>query len=165
MNPESSSATLTQEIFTTSSGHQSTDATDAREASQNEPGAASCVYRYANRHHCRLPVTPLSAPFCHRHASFRPKDPDSVNLAPALLGELTNLTTAVDMQSALSKLFILLAQNRITTKKASVLAYIIQQLMHTLPAVYYETHGYEDEDDQPITVIMPRRLQSEPSQS
>lgn len=97
-------------------------------------------------------MTPHSAPFCQKHSSFRPDDPDSVNLAPALLGDLTQLTSAVHMQTTLSKLFMLLAQNRVTTRKAAVLTYIIQQLLQTLPAVYYETH--DDKDDNRATIIM-----------
>jgi hypothetical protein len=54
------------------------------------------------------------------------------------------------MQMTLSKLFILLAQNRVTSKKASVLTYIIQQLLRTLPAIDREVNG----DDGHVNIIM-----------
>jgi hypothetical protein len=152
MKPESVSPAIDQEFPRAQSVQLAPGATDAKESEGHNEDAPRCAFRYLNRHQCRYPITPHSAPFCEKHSSFRPDDPDSINLAPALLGDLTELTTAVDMQTALSKLFILLAQNRVTTKKASVLTYIIQQLLHTLPAIYQETHG--DGDDDHVTIIM-----------
>jgi hypothetical protein len=157
MKPESVSPTLAspttdQEFPRPRSVQPAPGDTDAKESQSRNEDSPRCAFRYANRHQCRFPMTPLSAPFCQQHSSFRPDDPDSINLAPALLGDLTELNTAVDMQTTLSKLFILLAQNRVTTKKASVLSYIIQQLLRTLPAIYQETHG--DSDDDHVTIIM-----------
>jgi hypothetical protein len=131
--------TIDQEVSHAQSVQLAHGETDASESQERNEDAPRCAFRYANRHLCRFSITPLSAPFCQNHSSFRPDDPDSINLAPALLGDLTELITAVDMQTTLSRLFILLAQNRVTTKKASVLTYIIQQLLHTLPAIEHET--------------------------
>jgi len=149
MKPESVSPVIDQE---SPSLQLAAGESTAKENPARNEEASRCAFRYANRRRCRLPITTLSAPFCPQHSVFHPDDPDSINLAPALLGSLTELTSAVHMQTTLSKLFVLLAQNRISNKKAAVLTYIIQQLLQTLPAVYYETH--DDEDDDKVTIIM-----------
>ncbi|GAC1619822.1 MAG: hypothetical protein NVS9B13_09520 [Candidatus Acidiferrum sp.] len=118
-----------------------------------------CQYRYASRRRCRLPVTPLSAPFCHQHSAFRPDDPDSINLAPTLLGDLTEIDTAQDMKHVLGKLFLLLAQNRISTKKAATLTYILQQLLRTLPAIEHELNPSGD-DPTEIVIDVPRPVRT-----
>jgi hypothetical protein len=153
MKLQSASPTIDQEISRAPSVPLAPGDTGATESQQSNASAPRCAFRFANRHRCRLPLTPLSAPFCHLHSSFRPDDLDSINLAPALLGDLTELTTAVDMQTALSKLFILLAQNRVTTKKASVLTYIIQQLLRTLPAIERELNPQSSEDDATVLIV------------
>ncbi|HVS88384.1 MAG TPA: hypothetical protein VHF01_09200 [Candidatus Acidoferrum sp.] len=150
MKPESPNPVIDQEFSRPQSVQLAPGETSANESQARNEDSPRCAFRFANRHQCRFGMTLLSAPYCHQHSSFRPDDPDSINLAPALLGDLTELTTAADMQTTLSKLFILLAQNRVTTKKASVLTYIIQQLLRTLPAIYQETHG----DDDHVTIIM-----------
>ncbi len=124
--------------------------TGAKETQALDENTPRCAFRFANRHQCRLPIAPHSAPFCQKHSSFRPDDPDSINLAPALLGDLTELTSAVDMQITLSKLFIFFSNDPATTKKASVLTYIIQQLLRTLPAIDREVNG----DDGHVNIIM-----------
>jgi hypothetical protein len=156
MKPESASPVIDQQTSPARSLQLANGETGSKETQVCNENTPRCAFRFANRHLCRFPMSPLSAPFCEKHSSFRPDDPDSINLAPALLGDLTELTTALDMQTALSKLFILLAQNRVTTKKASVLTYIIQQLLHTLPAIYQETHG--DDDQVNIIMDMPRPI-------
>ena len=56
--------------------------------SQNETEAlavehvARCAFRFSNRNRCRMLVTPHTAPYCPQHDTFRPDDPDAVNLAP-----------------------------------------------------------------------------------
>jgi hypothetical protein len=154
MKPESANPVINQEFPRPQSVQLATGETGANESQARNEDALRCAFRYANRHQCRLPMTPLSAPFCQQHSSFRPDDPDSINLAPALLGDLTELTSAVHMQTTLSRLFVLLAQNRVTTKKASVLTYIIQQLLRTLPAIDREVNG--DDDHVNIILDMPR---------
>jgi hypothetical protein len=151
MKPESVSSVIDQEFSPSQSAQPAPGETPANESLVRKEDVPRCAFRYLNRHQCRFPITPHTAPFCAKHSSFRPDDPDSINLAPALLGDLTQLNSAVHMQTTLSKLFILLAQNRISTRKAAVLTYIIQQLLQTLPAVYYETHEY---DDDKVTIIM-----------
>jgi hypothetical protein len=156
MKPKPVSPALNQEFSRRQSVQLTPGQTDAEESQACNENTPRCAFRFANRHQCRFPMTPHSAPFCQKHSSFRPDDPDSINLAPALLGDLTQLTSAVHMQTTLSKLFILLAQNRVSTKKAAVLTYIVQQLLQTLPAVYYETHDDTDDDREKdhVTIIM-----------
>lgn len=103
---------------------------------------ARCAFLFPKGRRCRLPAAPQSSPFCAQHASFAPQDLDSIDVSAALLGRLSMLDNASDMQSVLGKIFLLLAQGRLTTKRAAVLTYIVQQLLRTLPAI--------DREDQPI---------------
>src|SRR5260370_7427602 len=95
--------------------------TGAKETQALDENTPRCAFRFANRHQCRLPIAPHSAPFCQKHSSFRPDDPDSINLPPALLGALTELTSPVDIQITLSKLFILPSPTLFTTNQPSFL--------------------------------------------
>ena len=97
-----------------------------------------CAFTSLNGRRCRMLATSLDALFCPHHAYLRLDDPDSINLAPLLLGKLKELNSACDIQRVLSNLFILLAQNRISTKRAAVLTYMLQNLIRTLPAVAQE---------------------------
>ena len=108
-----------------------------------------CAHTHPSGRRCRMPAAPGSFPFCLQHAAFRPDDPDSLNLVPDLVGKRRKLTSASQMQRALGKLFLLLAEGRITPKRASVLTYIVQQLLRTLPEIERE-QGLDQ--DRPISL-------------
>ena len=116
-------------------------------------GLSRCLHRTPTGRRCRFPVAEAASSYCLRHAALHQENLDSLNLAPALLGELTEIVTAMDMQRVLGKLFILLAQNRITTKKAAVLTYIIQQLLRTLPEVEHELNSQSDPSAAPAIIV------------
>jgi hypothetical protein len=115
-----------------------------------------CQHRTPNGRRCRFPVTPQASSFCQKHFAFHQEDSGSTDLAPALLGDLTEIVTASDMQHVLGKLFLLLAQNRIATKKAAVLTYIIQQLLRTLPAIERELGAQSPDAGPTIIMDLPR---------
>ena len=102
------------------------------------PQTSRCAFTSINGRRCRMLATSLDALFCPHHAYLRLDDPDSINLAPLLLGKLKELNSACDIQQVLSNLFILTAQNRISTKRAAVLTYMLQNLIRTLPAIAQE---------------------------
>jgi hypothetical protein len=120
MNPESVSPVIDQELSPSQSNTPAAEAASANESLARKEDTPRCSFRYLNRHQCRFPITPHTALLCAKHSSFRPDDPDSIYLAPALLGDVTQLNSAVHMQTTLSKLLILLAQNRISPRKAAV---------------------------------------------
>jgi len=78
-----------------------------------------------------------STGLCFRHAGlqFQPSDED---LSTAFGGLLTGLQSACGIHDFLSQLTVLLVQNRISTRRAAILAYLGQTLLRTLPAIQDE---------------------------
>lgn len=117
-----------------------------------------CAFTSLNGRRCRMLATSPDALFCPHHAYLRLDDPDSINLAPLLLGKLKELNSARDIQRVLSNLFILTAQNRISTKRAAVLTYMLQNLIRTLPAIDHELNPAGEELPPEIVFDTPRPI-------
>jgi hypothetical protein len=101
-------------------------------------GAASdanrCQHRRPSGRRCKLDVTAPGAPFCFTHTQEFNKA-DSLNLKTALLTRSQGFQTAQGINYSLSNLYILLANNYISPRRAAVLAYINSLLLRTLPAI------------------------------
>lgn len=115
-----------------------------------------CQYRTRTGRRCRHSVAEPAAGLCSRHADSRQKYRQEADLSAALLGQLTELSSACDINKVLSNLFLALTQDRIAARRAAVLAYISNLLLRTLPAIYQETHG--DDDHPTIIFDMPRPI-------
>lgn len=96
-----------------------------------------CRHFTAVGRRCRLSVLDSSTGLCFRHAGlqFQPSDED---LSTAFGGLLTGLQSACGIHDFLSQLTVLLVHNRISTRRAAILAYLGQTLLRTLPAVQDE---------------------------
>ena len=123
-----------------------------------------CRHRTASGRRCRLPAVAgmaISAPdsrLCRKHAAERQvdrfavahnKDLDQADLAAALIGDIEEFRSAADINHSLGELYKLQARNKITPRRAecptkgtspgscraSVLAYITNQLLHSHRAV------------------------------
>jgi hypothetical protein len=118
----------------------------------NKPTAINdsriCRHRTRTGRRCRLPVSENSA-LCFRHAALRQTHSVDADLASAF-PQLSEFRSAVVINEFLSKLLALLVQDRISTKRAAVLAYITNQLLRTLPAIDAELNP---KDDEPHTII------------
>ena len=93
---------------------------------------------------CRLPA--LRSGLCFRHAALQlqPAQPVDVDLSAHFLIQLDDLQSADQINQFLAKLLILVVQNRISARRAAVLAYITNQLLHSLVAIKRES------DSQPV---------------
>jgi hypothetical protein len=92
-----------------------------------------CQHRFANYKQCRLPASSPELPFCPQHAkNIQPIERD---LSAKLLKNSQDFQTAQGINFALGNLYDLVAQNRISTRRAAVLAYINSLLLRTLPAI------------------------------
>jgi hypothetical protein len=108
--------------------------------------AERCQHRTAAGRQCRSLADDASSGFCPHHAAQ-----NSVELD--FRGELTR--NAFDFQrsqgvnNSLGVLYKLLAEGRISPRRASVLAYISSLLLRTLPAIDYDNEhfNYDDDDD------------------
>jgi hypothetical protein len=95
---------------------------------------------------CRL-VGFGSQPFCPKHTHVAaPPQPDPVEVASTLTANLDDFTSAAQINDFLSRL-LLLPQDKISTRRAAVLAYITNQILRTLPVIAKE------EDAKPTTII------------
>jgi hypothetical protein len=69
------------------------------------------------------------------------------DVGPALVALCGDLTTATNINRALSQVFLLMAQGRIPQKQAVAFGYISQLLLQTVPGIrseYVSVHGYRD---------------------
>jgi hypothetical protein len=114
-----------------------------------------CHHRTVSGRRCRLRVLNPQSHLCFRHAQLRQKKRHAADLAGDLAGQLTEFTTAADLNTFLSRLLLLQAHDRIAPRRAAVMAYTCNLLLRTLPAIYQETHG--DPDADPVIIFdMPR---------
>src|SRR6266404_6005368 len=103
-----------------------------------------CSHFTARGRKCRLRA--LRAGLCFRHAALQvqPAQPVDVDLSADFLVQLDDLQSADQINQFLAKLLILVVQNRISPRRAAVLTYITNQLLHSLVAIKREV------DSQPI---------------
>jgi hypothetical protein len=97
---------------------------------------------------CRLRVLETRSGFCFRHAKPQPAQSDTDDLSADLLGELSEFESASEINKFLAKLLVLVTKGRVSPRRASVLAYITNQLLHSHRAIDREI------DQEPVTIIM-----------
>lgn len=104
-----------------------------------------CHHQFANGTRCRLPARSHST-LCPRHAAAQP-DPQIIDtdLSAAFGDEPTDFRSAAEINDFLAKLTSLLIQNRISSRRASVLAYISSLELRTLPAIDHELEVGQNE--------------------
>ena len=103
-----------------------------------------CTHFTARGRRCRLRA--LRSGLCFRHAALQiqPAQPVDVDLSADFSIQLDDLQSADQINQFLAKLLILVVQNRISPRRAAVLTYITNQLLHSLVAIKREV------DSQPI---------------
>ena len=108
----------------------------AQIANSNSASAvARCQHQFENGTRCRLPIGSADSAFCPRHARLGQNQPIEEDLKPFLLKNSQDFQTAQGINFALGNLYDLVAQNRISTRRAAVLAYINSLLLRTLPMI------------------------------
>jgi hypothetical protein len=119
--------------------------------------SARCQHLYPNGRRCRLFAT-TNPNFCPTHVRLPQNQPEP-EIASVLTANLTDFSSAVQINDFLARLLLLLAQDKISTRRAAVLAYITNQLLRTLPAIAKE------EGQQGTTIIFdaPRPDRSDPA--
>ncbi|HXJ03873.1 MAG TPA: hypothetical protein VNH65_02155 [Candidatus Acidoferrum sp.] len=93
-----------------------------------------CHHRTPSGRRCKLPVEAPGELLCYTHA-IELKKSDVLNLKTALLTDYQGFQTAQGINSSLSNLYKLLANNYISPRRAAVLAHISSLLLRTLPAI------------------------------
>jgi hypothetical protein len=100
-----------------------------------------CTHLFPNGRRCRLTATTANPNFCPAHVPLPANQPDSAEIASTLTVNLDDFTSAAQINDFLSRLLLLLAQDKISTRRAAVLAYITNQLLRTLPAIAKEENA------------------------
>src|SRR5260221_108525 len=88
-----------------------------------------CQYRTATGPQCLSPIVDPDSPFCPRHASAEPNEFEDF-LAP-LTQKACRFKNAAGVNYSLGALYSLLAQGRISPRRATALAYISSLLPPT----------------------------------
>ena len=130
-----------------------------------------CQYRTASGRRCRMAVSDPHSGLCHKHAAERQvdrfavahnKDLDQADLAAALIGDIEEFRSAADINHSLGELYKLQARNKITPRRAAVMAYTANLLLRTLPAIYAE-EGAAQDDGPMVIPDLPRPAYEESS--
>ncbi len=108
------------------------------EKDSNLSSTPHCNHRSPKGRHCRLPIADPDSGLCLRHALRHHKAQDDARLASVLTRQSDGFQTAAGIHKSLSHLYRNLADNRISPRRAAVLAYISNLLLRTLPAIEQE---------------------------
>ena len=136
----------------------------------DDPGR--CQHRLPNGKRCRLPGLDSQFGLCFRHfhlsaaiGASRPQPPsDFEDLSADLLPQPSEFDAALSINQFLSRLLVLVTKGRVTPRRAAVLAYITNQLLHSHRAIQRENDVVDDEPQQ-IIFDMPRPDRSDSSQT
>ena len=114
-----------------------------------------CQHRTASGRRCRMAVSEPDSRLCFRHAADQKKDRDLAALAATLTGDAEGFNTPEGINHSLGKLYKLLADNKISSRRAAVLAYISNLLLRTLVVIDHRDKS-EGEDERQIIIDIPR---------
>ncbi len=117
-----------------------------------------CHFRYPNGRRCTLPGLSAKFGLCLRHyhrqvaagLPLAPSPNDSADLSDDLLVGFSQFSSAEDLREFLTRLLILMTKGRVSPRRAAVLAYITNQLLHSHRVVLKEA------ESQPIIFDLPR---------
>jgi hypothetical protein len=129
----------------------------------SSPNHPRCRHFTADGSRCRLAVLDARTNLCFRHsaliaAAAQPPQNDSEDLSAELLPELSEFNSAVDINQFLARLLVLVTKGRISPRRASVLGYITNQLLHSHRAIDRENLFQLEDSDPPRVELgdMPR---------
>jgi hypothetical protein len=114
-------------------------------------GSNRCQYRYANGKRCRLSGSKPHFGLCSHHstqsnpAASQPQHNDAEDLSADLLPELSEFSSGTDIRQFLARLLVLVTKGRVSPRRASVLAYITNQLLHSHRAITLESKPAEED--------------------
>jgi hypothetical protein len=97
-----------------------------------------CQHRTRTGRQCRSSVAHPGSAFCNAHASSEPSD--SQDFVATLTKHACSFQNAQGINHSLGTLYRLLAQGRISPRRASVLAYISNLLLRSLTAIDNDRH-------------------------
>ena len=122
--------------YTNAASLTQTGVTDT--AQPKAKAADRCRHFTADGRRCRLAVLDPRSHLCFRHSALlaapQPQN-DSEDLSAELLPELSQFNSGIDINKFLARLLILITKGRISPRRASVMAYVTNQLLHSHGAI------------------------------
>lgn len=108
--------------------------------------SARCQHRFSNGKRCRLPGLESQSGFCSRHfrplaLSFPSCPNDFEDLSADLLPELNEFSSGEDVQKFLARLVVQVTKGRVSPRRAAVLGYLTNQLLHSHRAMDAEAEN------------------------
>ena len=120
-----------------------------------QPPEARC-HHHTRKGRCTMPLADPASVFCPDHARLRKKRPylsdlsDSADLSAELTAGLADFKSAAPINDFLSRLLVLQAQGRIAARRAAVMIFNCNQILHSLTAMARENQA---DKPAPMTVI------------
>src|SRR5690348_3325003 len=96
--------------------------------------SARCAYRTPRGRRCRLPVADARSCLCPKHRAEQ-QQLEAADHYDHLAINYQEFQTAQGINHSLHNLYALLAQNRISARRAAALSYISSLLLRTLPQI------------------------------
>jgi hypothetical protein len=112
---------------------------------------ARCQFRFSNRKRCRMSTRNYDH-FCPSHA----KAQQIAATATELTANLDKFKSVEELHDFLSRLLLLLAQNKISPRRAAVLAYITNQLLRTITEIQSQADAAAKKKPIQIVIDVPR---------
>ena len=94
-----------------------------------------CQQRTPSGRRCRMAVSDPVSGLCSKHFADRQRELDQADLAPALIGDVQEFRDAVAINHSLGELYKLQARNKVSPRRAAVMAYTASLLLRTLPVI------------------------------
>ena len=119
------------------------------------PDVPRCQHFYPNGVQCRFRGPQLQSGLCLRHfrekfaAVLPPSPSDSEDLSADLLPELNEFSSGEDIQKFLARLVVQVTKGRVSPRRAAVLGYLTNQLLHSHRAMDKELES----EPQPQQII------------
>jgi len=116
-----------------------------------------CQHRTRTGRRCRHAVSSIKAGFCTKHAPAHSNRSEEPDLSAYLTAGLAEFKSAVPVNEFLSRLLHLQAEDRISPRRAAVMAYTCNLILRTLPAIEHETNPQNEEQQWIMDLPGPRR--------
>ena len=97
-----------------------------------------------------MAVSDLDSGLCPKHAAGHQNDLDQADLAASLIGDTQEFRDALTINHSLGELYKLQARNKISPRRAAVMAYTANLLLRTLPAIALDAKPKEPKVDDQI---------------
>jgi hypothetical protein len=116
--------------------------------------SARCTHRTASGRRCRLSVSDAHSSLCRQHRAEQIQE-QAADHRLQLVRNFQGFQTAQGINHSLKHLYELLAQNRISPRRAAVLSYISSLLLRTLPQIDADTAAGIIDPTKPAPINVP----------